>query len=130
MMRVKNVHAIKGIEELNMEKKRIRLHRHDNVEHEWKPFNAIKDRIVSKENLTTRIDRGEKVQLLEIAKLLGLAQENQEAVKECYKEYIGMVKVYYEEAQDSNAWKAVEKMGIVTKAVELLGKGNHRRLQG
>ncbi|GKC91456.1 probable LRR receptor-like serine/threonine-protein kinase [Tanacetum coccineum] len=37
----------------------------------------------------------------EIAKLLGLAQENQEAVKECYKEYIGMVKVYYEEAQRS-----------------------------
>ncbi|GJY69124.1 hypothetical protein Tco_0472106 [Tanacetum coccineum] len=34
-------------------------------------------------------------------KLLGLAQENQEAVKECYKEYIGMVKVYYEEAQRS-----------------------------
>nr|GEY23191.1 ARID DNA-binding domain-containing protein [Tanacetum cinerariifolium] len=26
----------------------------------------------------------------EIAKLLGLAQDNQEAVKECYKEYIGM----------------------------------------
>ncbi|GKE11179.1 ARID DNA-binding domain-containing protein [Tanacetum coccineum] len=37
----------------------------------------------------------------EIAKLLGLAQKNQEAVKECYNEYIGMVKVYYEEAQRS-----------------------------
>ncbi|GJS42729.1 hypothetical protein Tco_0567772 [Tanacetum coccineum] len=37
--------------------------------------------------------------VIKIAKLLGLAQENQEAVKECYKEYIGMVKVYYEEAQ-------------------------------
>nr|GEX63037.1 ARID DNA-binding domain-containing protein [Tanacetum cinerariifolium] len=35
----------------------------------------------------------------EIAKLLGLAQENQEAVKECYKEFIGMVKIYYEEAK-------------------------------
>ncbi|GJV84887.1 bulb-type lectin domain-containing protein [Tanacetum coccineum] len=34
----------------------------------------------------------------EIAKLLGLAQENQEAVKECYKEYIGMAKRYYEGA--------------------------------
>ncbi|GKD24940.1 hypothetical protein Tco_1231154, partial [Tanacetum coccineum] len=34
-----------------------------------------------------------------IAKLLGLAQENQEAVKECYKEYIGMAKRYYEGAK-------------------------------
>ncbi|GKE79318.1 hypothetical protein Tco_1545438 [Tanacetum coccineum] len=33
--------------------------------------------------------------------MLGLAQEDQEAVKECYKEYIGMVKIYYEEAQRS-----------------------------
>nr|GEU76764.1 ARID DNA-binding domain-containing protein [Tanacetum cinerariifolium] len=37
----------------------------------------------------------------EIAKLLGLAQENQEVVKECYKEFIGMVKIYYEEAKRS-----------------------------
>nr|GEY49789.1 ARID DNA-binding domain-containing protein [Tanacetum cinerariifolium] len=37
----------------------------------------------------------------EIAKLLGLAQEYQEAVKECYKEFIGMVKIYYEEAKRS-----------------------------
>ncbi|GJW10969.1 ARID DNA-binding domain-containing protein [Tanacetum coccineum] len=36
-----------------------------------------------------------------VAHLLGLAQEDQEAVKECYKEYIGMVKIYYEEAQRS-----------------------------
>ncbi|GJX64480.1 hypothetical protein Tco_0298823, partial [Tanacetum coccineum] len=34
-----------------------------------------------------------------IAMLLGLAQENQEAVKECYKEYIGMAKRYYEGAK-------------------------------
>ncbi|GJX51044.1 hypothetical protein Tco_0277889 [Tanacetum coccineum] len=31
----------------------------------------------------------------------GLAQEDQEAVKECYKEYIGMVKICYEGAQKS-----------------------------
>nr|GFA00972.1 RNA-directed DNA polymerase, eukaryota [Tanacetum cinerariifolium] len=37
----------------------------------------------------------------EIAKLLGLAPEYQEAVKECYKEFIGMVKIYYEEAKRS-----------------------------
>nr|GFA40237.1 ARID DNA-binding domain-containing protein [Tanacetum cinerariifolium] len=37
----------------------------------------------------------------EIAKLLGLASEYQEAVKECYKEFIGMVKIYYEEAKRS-----------------------------
>nr|GEU50337.1 bulb-type lectin domain-containing protein [Tanacetum cinerariifolium] len=37
----------------------------------------------------------------EIAKLLGLAQENQEVVKECYKEFIGIVKIYYEEAKRS-----------------------------
>nr|GEY81310.1 bulb-type lectin domain-containing protein [Tanacetum cinerariifolium] len=36
-----------------------------------------------------------------IAKLLGLAPEYQEAVKECYKEFIGMVKIYYEEAKRS-----------------------------
>nr|GEX14118.1 hypothetical protein CTI12_AA420450 [Tanacetum cinerariifolium] len=35
------------------------------------------------------------------AKLLGLAPEYQEAVKECYKEFIGMVKIYYEEANRS-----------------------------
>ncbi|GJW72335.1 bulb-type lectin domain-containing protein [Tanacetum coccineum] len=49
----------------------------------------------------------------EIAKLLGLAQENQEAVKECYKEYIGMVKIYYEEAK--------------SEAVEKARKGSARR---
>nr|GFA33271.1 bulb-type lectin domain-containing protein [Tanacetum cinerariifolium] len=37
----------------------------------------------------------------EIAKLLRLAQEYQEAFKECYKEFIGMVKIYYEEAKRS-----------------------------
>nr|GEW31225.1 ARID DNA-binding domain-containing protein [Tanacetum cinerariifolium] len=31
----------------------------------------------------------------------GLASEYQEAVKECYKEFIGMVKIYYEEAKRS-----------------------------
>nr|GFC30874.1 Toll/interleukin-1 receptor (TIR) domain-containing protein [Tanacetum cinerariifolium] len=31
--------------------------------------------------------------------LLGLAYEHHETVKEVYKEYIGMVKVYYEEAK-------------------------------
>nr|GFB02077.1 ARID DNA-binding domain-containing protein [Tanacetum cinerariifolium] len=46
----------------------------------------------------------------EIAKLLGLAQENQEAVKECYKEYIGMVKVYYEEAQRSKHGRTEENV--------------------
>ncbi|GJU02308.1 bulb-type lectin domain-containing protein [Tanacetum coccineum] len=34
-----------------------------------------------------------------VAHLLGSTQEDQEAVKECYKEYIGMVKIYYEGAQ-------------------------------
>ncbi|GJX19648.1 ARID DNA-binding domain-containing protein [Tanacetum coccineum] len=36
-----------------------------------------------------------------VAQLLGLTQDDEEAVKECYKEYIGMVKIYYEEAQRS-----------------------------
>ncbi|GJX84056.1 bulb-type lectin domain-containing protein [Tanacetum coccineum] len=36
-----------------------------------------------------------------VAHLLGSAQGDQEAVKECYKEYIGMVKIYYEGAQRS-----------------------------
>jgi hypothetical protein len=30
-----------------------------------------------------------------------LTQDDKEAVKDCYKEYIGMVKIYYEEAQRS-----------------------------
>nr|GEY16138.1 bulb-type lectin domain-containing protein [Tanacetum cinerariifolium] len=39
--------------------------------------------------------------LNEVAKLVGLASKYQEAVKECYKEFIGMVKIYYEEAKRS-----------------------------
>ncbi|GJV47861.1 hypothetical protein Tco_1438073, partial [Tanacetum coccineum] len=42
---------------------------------------------------------GELPPVIGIAMLLGLAQENQEAVKECYKEYIGMAKRYYEGAK-------------------------------
>nr|GEZ34199.1 ARID DNA-binding domain-containing protein [Tanacetum cinerariifolium] len=37
----------------------------------------------------------------QVAKILGLAYEHHETVKEVYKEYIGMVKVYYEEANRS-----------------------------
>nr|GEY89565.1 hypothetical protein [Tanacetum cinerariifolium] len=44
------------------------------------------------------------------AKFLGLTQENQEAVKECYKEYIGMVKVHYEEAQRSKHGRPEENV--------------------
>nr|GEV22817.1 bulb-type lectin domain-containing protein [Tanacetum cinerariifolium] len=44
---------------------------------------------------------GELPPVIGIAKLLGLAPEYQEAVKECYKEFIGMVKIYYEEAKRS-----------------------------
>nr|GEZ04116.1 ARID DNA-binding domain-containing protein [Tanacetum cinerariifolium] len=36
-----------------------------------------------------------------VEQLLGLTQDDEEAVKESYKEYIGMVKIYYEEAQRS-----------------------------
>ena len=35
----------------------------------------------------------------QVAMLLGLAHENHETVREVYKEYIGMIKVYYEEAK-------------------------------
>ncbi|GJZ85924.1 ARID DNA-binding domain-containing protein [Tanacetum coccineum] len=37
----------------------------------------------------------------DIAILLGLTREDRDAIKEYYKEYIGMVKVYYEEAKRS-----------------------------
>nr|GFC66754.1 bulb-type lectin domain-containing protein [Tanacetum cinerariifolium] len=37
----------------------------------------------------------------QVAKILGLAYKHHETVKEVYKEYIGMVKVYYEEAKRS-----------------------------
>ena len=36
-----------------------------------------------------------------VALLLRLTQKDEEAVKDCYKEYIGMVKVYYKEAERS-----------------------------
>ena len=45
-----------------------------------------------------------------VAQLLGLAQEDEEAVKECYKEYIGMVKICYEEAQRSKQGKPKEEV--------------------
>ncbi|GJS65040.1 bulb-type lectin domain-containing protein [Tanacetum coccineum] len=48
----------------------------------------------------------------EIAKLLGLAQENQEAVKECYKEYIGMAKRYYEGATRTKQEKPEDVMEL------------------
>nr|GEV13633.1 hypothetical protein [Tanacetum cinerariifolium] len=35
----------------------------------------------------------------DVANMLGLTLEDKEAIKECYKEFIGMVKVYYEEAK-------------------------------
>ena len=35
----------------------------------------------------------------QVASLLGLACENQDTVKEMYREYIGMVKLYYEDAK-------------------------------
>ena len=35
----------------------------------------------------------------QVARILGLAYEHHETVKEVYKEYIGMIKVYYEEAK-------------------------------
>ncbi|GJW06886.1 ARID DNA-binding domain-containing protein [Tanacetum coccineum] len=37
----------------------------------------------------------------QVASFLGLAYEHHETVKEVYKEYIGMVKIYYEEAKRS-----------------------------
>nr|GEX85995.1 ARID DNA-binding domain-containing protein [Tanacetum cinerariifolium] len=37
----------------------------------------------------------------QVAKILGLAHEHHETVKEVYKEYIGMIKVYYKEAKRS-----------------------------
>ena len=44
-------------------------------------------------------------QWYQVARLLGLADEEQETVKECYKEYIGMVKIYYEDAIRANLGK-------------------------
>ncbi|GJS39357.1 ARID DNA-binding domain-containing protein [Tanacetum coccineum] len=47
----------------------------------------------------------------EIAKLLGVTQENQDAIKECYKEYIGMAKIYYEEAKRTKQEKPGDVAG-------------------
>ena len=41
-------------------------------------------------------------QWYQVARLLGLADEKQEELKECYKEYIGLVKIYYEDALRAN----------------------------
>nr|GEU30293.1 bulb-type lectin domain-containing protein [Tanacetum cinerariifolium] len=80
---------IKGMEDLKMEKEDVQ----DYIDDEYLSMNgtlcAMKDMM---------------------SKLLGLAQENQEAVKECYKEYIGMVKVYYEEAQISKHGRPEENV--------------------
>nr|GEW37471.1 ARID DNA-binding domain-containing protein [Tanacetum cinerariifolium] len=47
----------------------------------------------------------------EIAKLLGVTQENQYVIKECYKEYIGMAKIYYEEAKRTKQEKPRDVVG-------------------
>ncbi|GKC31192.1 ARID DNA-binding domain-containing protein [Tanacetum coccineum] len=65
----------------------------------------------------------------EIAKLLGFAHENQEAVKECYKEYIGMVKVYYEEAQRSKHGRPGENV-VGTSSGTAWEKGKPQALAG
>ncbi|GJX89889.1 ARID DNA-binding domain-containing protein [Tanacetum coccineum] len=41
----------------------------------------------------------------QVANILGLASKHHETVKEVYKEYIGMMKVYYEEAKRSRQGK-------------------------
>ena len=41
-----------------------------------------------------------------IAKILGLTSEERDSVKECYKEYISLVKIYYEEALRTKQGKA------------------------
>ena len=54
-----------------------------------------------------------------VAQLLGLACEEQEAVKECYKEYIGIVKIYYEDALRAKQGKAdVEGYGRGTADID------------
>ena len=56
----------------------------------------------------------------QVASLLGLAYEHHETVKEVYKEYIGMVKVYYEEAKRSmhGKPKSVAENGRGTADIE------------
>ena len=48
-----------------------------------------------------------------LAKVLGLAYEHQDSVKELYKEYIGMVKLYYDEAKRMH--KEPENMDAMSK---------------
>ncbi|GKD83568.1 ARID DNA-binding domain-containing protein [Tanacetum coccineum] len=59
-----------------------------------------------------------------VAKLFGLGQEHQDEVKELYKEYIGMAKVYYEEAKRSKHGKP----GIVGE--NCIGDAGNGRPQG
>ncbi|GJY56053.1 bulb-type lectin domain-containing protein [Tanacetum coccineum] len=59
-----------------------------------------------------------------VAELFGLGQEHQDEVKELYKEYIGMAKVYYEEAKRSKHGKP----GIVGE--NCIGDAGNGRPQG
>ena len=59
-----------------------------------------------------------------VAHLLGLTQEDQEAIEDCYKEYIGLVNIYYEKAQRSKQvsqrkrWLGIA--GLVNKVHQVL----------
>ncbi|GJZ14251.1 hypothetical protein Tco_0549481 [Tanacetum coccineum] len=54
-------------------------------------------------------------------------QEHQDEVKELYKEYIGMAKVYYADSEEIKAWKARE-WGIVGEIA--FGDAGNGRTQG
>ncbi|GJS84524.1 ARID DNA-binding domain-containing protein [Tanacetum coccineum] len=92
---------IKGMEDLKMEKEDV----HDYIDDEYLSMNGTLYAMKFVDNLGGYMNVSLDNKWNEIAKLLGLAQENQEAVKECYKEYIGMVKIYYEEAKRSKQEK-------------------------
>ncbi|GKA79603.1 disease resistance TIR-NBS-LRR class family protein, partial [Tanacetum coccineum] len=92
---------IKGMEDLKMEKEDV----HDYIDDEYLSMNGTLYAMKFVDDLGGYMNVSLDNKWNEIAKLLGLAQENQEAVKECYKEYIRMVKIYYEEAKRSKQEK-------------------------
>nr|GEV78178.1 bulb-type lectin domain-containing protein [Tanacetum cinerariifolium] len=120
---------IRGMEDLKMEKEDF----HDYIDDEYLSMNgtlyAMKDVLgelplvigVTKvdllglykfvDNLGGYMNVSFNNKWNEIAKLLGVTQENQDAIKECYKEYIGMAKIYYEEAKRTKQEKPGDVVG-------------------
>ncbi|GJR01517.1 hypothetical protein Tco_0524501 [Tanacetum coccineum] len=98
---------------------------------ETKNGQLVKAKIVIGVGIFGKLHLNNKMEQM-LPHLLGLAQEDQEAVKECYKEYIGMVKICYEGAQRSKQERPGEvgKNAVEEKQIEeMMSTGKATRKQ-